>query len=194
MKKPLHKHIGHQAKRVGSRVTKYLYERDTLFATLWVFIFIYGLSLIPLNLGIMNPIKLGLKDFDFNDLTYSKLGKAKNARFEKRVTIVNIGHLNREELSMLIDAVAAKRPKVMGLDAYFDDARDPYQDSLLSETFKRNKNLIVARKLVLSGKEGDTISFSGDYFKTVSQFAHANIFTDSLSTIVRLNPFIKACL
>jgi len=190
MKKPLHKHIGHHARKAGSRITKYLAERDTLFATVWVFIFIYGLSLIPLNLGIMNPIKLGLKDFDFNDLTYAKLGKTKNAKFENRVTIVNIGHLGREELSMLIDAVAARKPKVMGLDAYFDDARDPYQDSLLNETFKRNKNLVVARKMVLSGKEGDTVSFSGDYFKTAAHYAFANIFIDSLSTIRTFEPFI----
>ena len=34
---------------------------------------------MPLNLGIMNPVKLGFKDFG-NDLTYSKLGKAGQRR------------------------------------------------------------------------------------------------------------------
>ena len=43
-------------------------ERDTLLATVWVFIFIVVLGSIPLNLGIVNPIKLGLKDFDFNEV------------------------------------------------------------------------------------------------------------------------------
>jgi len=40
MKKPLHKHIGHHAKKVHGHFTKYLYERDTIFATIWVFLFI----------------------------------------------------------------------------------------------------------------------------------------------------------
>jgi len=166
-------------------------ERDTLFATIWVFIFIVVLGSIPLNLGIMNPLKLGLKDFDFNDLSYAKLEKGKHTKVDKRVTIVNIGHLNREELAMLIDAVAAKKPKVMALDAYFDYEGDPHQDSVLRETFRRNKNLIVARKVVLSGKDGDTVSFAGDYFKTPATLAHANIFTDSLSTIRLFEPFIE---
>lgn len=191
MKKPLHKHIGQGARRVHSRITKYLYERDTIFATIWVFIFIVVLGSIPLNLGIMNPVKLGLKDFDFNDLTYSKLGKAENGKLEKRITVVNIGHLNREELAMLIDAVAAKKPKIMGLDAYFSEAGDPHQDSVLNDCFKRNKNLVVGRKVVPTGKEGDTISFTADYFKTPSIFAHVNIFNDSLSCIRTFEPFIK---
>ncbi|HUR64737.1 MAG TPA: CHASE2 domain-containing protein [Chitinophagaceae bacterium] len=191
MKKPLHKHIGHHAKKGYSKVTKYLTERDTMFATLWVFVFIVALGSIPLNLGIMNPLKLGLKDFDFNDLSYSKLGKSATGKYDNRITIVNIGHLNREELSMLIDSVAANKPKVMGLDAYFDGPRDPYQDSLLGETFKRNKNLIVGRKLVLSGKEGDTAAIGGNYIKTAWKYAHVNIFTDSLSTIRTFEPIFE---
>lgn len=190
MKKPLHKHIGHGAKKVHGRVTKYLYERDTIFATIWVFIFIVVLGSIPLNLGIMNPLKLGLKDFDFNDLTYSKLGKAQTDSIDRRITIVNIGHANREEIAMLIDALAVHKPKVMALDALFYEARDPHQDSMLSETFSRHKNLIVARKLVLEGKEGDTVkSYSGDYISTASEYAHVNIFNDSLSTIRYFEPF-----
>jgi CHASE2 domain-containing sensor protein len=191
MKKPLHKHIGHHARKGYSKVTKYLTERDTLFATLWVFIFIFALNAIPLNLGVMNPLKLGLKDFDFNDLSYKNFIKSSKGKYDNRITIVNIGHLNREELSMLIDAVGAVKPKVMGLDAYFDGARDPYQDSLLSESFKRNKNLIVGRKLVLSGKDGDTARITGDYIKTAWKYAHVNIFTDSLSTIRTFEPFFE---
>ncbi len=121
MKKPLHKHIGHHAKKFHGHFTKYLYERDTIFATIWVFIFIFVLGSIPLNLGVINPIKLGLKDFDSNDMSYSKLGKAENtASLTKSIVIVNIGHADREGLSMMIDKVATMKPKVMALDAYFD--------------------------------------------------------------------------
>ncbi|MEK7224375.1 MAG: hypothetical protein AAB221_01675, partial [Bacteroidota bacterium] len=117
---PKKKNFRHHARKVHGRVTKYLTERDTILATIWVFIFIYLLSLIPLNLGIMNPIKLGLKDFDFNDITYSKLGKKPDILVDKRITLVNIGNSDREGLALLIDKVATYGPRVMALDAYFD--------------------------------------------------------------------------
>ena len=195
MKKTLHKHISHHARRVHrntiGHITKYLYERDTIFASIWVFLFIVILGSIPLNLGSMNPIKLGLKDFDFNDLYYSKIGKAAQdaSLIDKRIVIVNIGQADREGLAMMIDKAASMKPKVMALDVLFHSERDPYKDSLISETFRRNKNLIAARQLLLSGKDGDTITFAGDYIKTASQYAHVNLFNDSLASVRYHEPF-----
>jgi CHASE2 domain-containing sensor protein len=191
MKKPLHKHIGHHARKFHGHFTKYLYERDTIFATIWVFIFIFGLSQIPLNLGVINPIKLSLKDFDSNDMSYSKLGKAKKGPIDNRIRIVNIGNADREGLSLMIDKVATMKPKVMALDAYFDGPKDPHQDSLLSETFRKNKNLIAATRLDLSGKDGDTISMGGIYISTASNYAYVNFFVDQLATVRSYEPFVE---
>ncbi len=136
----------HHARKVHGRFTKYLIERDTIFATLWVFIFIVILGMIPLNLGFLNPIKLGLKDFDFNDVYYSKVGNLQKKDVDKNVVVINIGHADREGIALIIDKVASFQPKVMGLDATFDGPRDPVQDSLLRETIHRNKNLVLAVK------------------------------------------------
>lgn len=196
MKKPLHKHIGHHAKKVHGHFTKYLYERDTIFATIWVFIFIVVLGSIPINLGVLNPVKLGLKDFDFNDMAYSKLGKAdigegKNKKFDNRIVIINIGQADREGLAMMIDKAGTMNPKVMALDVLFYSEKDPYQDSLLTEVFRRNKNLIAAQQLLLSGPDGDTIVTAGDHIKTASEYAYVNLFTDSLSSVRYYEPFEK---
>jgi CHASE2 domain-containing sensor protein len=191
MKKPLHKHIGHHAKNFRTHFTKYLYERDTIFATVWVFIFIVVLGNIPLNLGVINPIKLSLKDFDSNDMSYSKLGKAKTAPIDKRIVIVNIGDADREGLSLMIDKAGSLKPKVMALDAYFDGPGDePHKDSLLMETFRRNKNLVAATRLEFSGKEGDTIIPKGKYINTANKYAYVNFFDDQLSTIRTYEPFV----
>jgi CHASE2 domain-containing sensor protein len=194
--KHIHKKIGRQVKKLPSHFTKYLFERDTIFATIWVFIFIVGLGSIPLNLGSLNPIKLSLKDFDFTDVSYSNLGKAqlkegKNNKFDNRIVIVNIGNADREGLAMMIDKASHMNPKVMALDVLFFGEKDPYQDSLLSEVFKRNKNLIVAQRLVLSGPDGDTIVTDGDYINTASTYAYVNLFADSLSSIRYYEPFEK---
>lgn len=191
MKKPLHRHIGHGIKKSHRLLTKYLFERDTLLATLWVFIFIFGLGAIPLNLGIINPVKLGLKDFDFNDLTYSKLGKSEQADFDSRIVIFNIGQHDRATISHMIDTVAAMGPRVMALDAYFDGPRDPEQDSLLSATFQRHDNLVVGYALALSGEKGDTLARARDHFETPRNYAWVNFFQDSVSTIRTFYPLLK---
>ncbi|HEX7902566.1 MAG TPA: CHASE2 domain-containing protein [Chitinophagaceae bacterium] len=196
MKKPIHKKIGQGIKKYHRHFTKYLYERDTIFATIWVFLFIIVLGSIPINLGIINPIKLGLKDFDFNDLSYSKLGKAdlgkeKNKKFDNRIVIINIGQADRAGLAMMIDKAGTMNPKVMALDVLFYAEKDREQDSLLEEAFKRNKNLIAAHQLLPSGPDGDTIVTAGDYIKTASNYAFVNLFTDSLSSIRYYEPFEK---
>ena len=147
MKKPLHKHIGQGVKKAGTHFTKYLYERDTIFATLWVFIFIGVLGSIPLNLGVMNPIKLGLKDFDFNDMSYSKLGAAAKTPYDSsHIVIINIGDADRAKLSFIIDKTAAMGAKVMGLDVVFTRPKDSLTDSLIAASFHKHRNLVVAAK------------------------------------------------
>jgi CHASE2 domain-containing sensor protein len=119
MKKLFHKHVTQRVKRYHRHFTKYLYERDTIFATLWIFIFMIVLGLIPINFYFLNPLKLALKDFDFNDITYSKLGKSADKERDSRILIINIGDLDRQGLSELIDKTATYGPKVIGLDVTF---------------------------------------------------------------------------
>ncbi len=196
-KRPIHKKIGRGIRKYQQHFTKYLYERDTIFATIWVFLFILIIGLIPTkNLYFLNPIKQSLSDFDFNDITYSKLGKGqmgseKNSNYDNRFVVINIGHLDREGLAMLIEKTASYQPKVMGLDALFYQAgEDPGPDSILAETFKKTPNLVAAVKLQFSEK-GDTITTAGDYFKTAHQYGHVNFFHDSISTTRFFDPYEK---
>jgi CHASE2 domain-containing sensor protein len=188
-KRRLHQKIGHQAKRAGSKVTKYLTERDTMFATVWVFIFIVVLGSIPLNLGVLNPLKLGLKDFDFNDVYYSHVGNEQRNNVDTHITIVNIGASDRQGIAMLVDKVASYGPKVMGLDVLLTGERDPSQDSLMMEVIKRNKNLILAVKAQddSSGKLTGALNF----FKNDSTlFGYVNFpYIDDRETHRNYQPF-----
>jgi hypothetical protein len=192
MKKPFHKKLGQGVRKYHRHFTKYLYERDTIFATIWVFIFIVVLGTIPINFYFLNPIKLALKDFEFNDITYSKLGKAKlgagkNSRFDNRIVVINIAHADREGIAMLIEKTASMGPKVMGLDALFYGPGDPSQDSILSYTLRKHTNLVSAAKLVFSN-QGDTISFTGNYFKA-AKYGHVNFFNEEVTTTRYFDPF-----
>src|SRR4026207_86583 len=138
----LHKHIARHTKKYISHVTKYLYERDTLFATIAVFVFLILLGMIPINFYVLNPMKMALKDFDFNDIAYAKAHKDDKIPIDRRIVIVNTGHLDRAQIGFLIEAVNAYRPKVIGLDHYFEAPKEPEKDSILREAFRKTKNLI----------------------------------------------------
>src|SRR6187402_34129 len=98
MKLPFHKRIFHHSKRYAKHLTKYLYERDTIFATLSVFVFLIVLGMIPVNFYVLNPMKMALKDFDFNDIAYSKLVNNDKIKQDTNITLVNFGHMDREQI------------------------------------------------------------------------------------------------
>ncbi|HKB43290.1 MAG TPA: CHASE2 domain-containing protein [Chitinophagaceae bacterium] len=189
MRKPLHKHIAHHVKKFHGHFTKYLYERDTIFATAWVFIFIILVKILPLpNMHFFDPMKLALEDFDINDITYSKL-KGPD-KFDKRIVIINIGRADREGLAYIIEKTASMGPKVIGLDAYFEGLKDPYKDSLLRSAFEKTKNLVTISRIEWDHHgEG---RFIKDYYDSAhSLTGYGNITGEEGGTIRNFSPYEK---
>ena len=62
--------------------------RDSIGSTIAVFLVMAAFAYIPFNLKILNPIKHGLKDFQFSDIYFSKI-KSK-APIDTNIVIVNI--------------------------------------------------------------------------------------------------------
>jgi CHASE2 domain-containing sensor protein len=147
--KHVHKHIGRRLKRYAGHYTRYLLKRDTIFATIFCLVLLVLLGMIPFNFYAINPLKIALKDFDFNDIAYAK-GKRKADSMDKRIVVINIGHAGREELAYIIEKTASFQPKVIGLDAYFVGERDPKGDSTLRSVFEKTDNLITASRLARS--------------------------------------------
>ncbi len=181
----LHKHIARHTKRYVGHVTKYLYERDTILATISVFVFLVLLGLIPINFYVLNPMKLALQDFDFNDVSYAKLGKGQDT-VDKRIRIVNIGRYDREQIANLIDKISAMKPKVIGLDALFEGEKDPQKDSVLRNVFQKTKNLVAATYLI----PGDTFNIRKDHFyNETSNTGYVNFVTETIGTRRIYTPF-----
>jgi hypothetical protein len=196
MKKAVKK-FGSGAKKVSKHLTKYLYERDTIFSTLWVFVFIVALGSIPINFYFLNPLKLSMKDFDFNDLAYSKLGKgklgsSKDSNFDKNIVIINIGDLDREGLAMLVDKTASYGPKVIGLDVWMEDAREPHKDSLMREVVSRTPNLVLASRFK-GAKDKDEGEYHSNFFTphAAGTEGYVNFFNEEFATLRIWNPTIK---
>ncbi|HVT84856.1 MAG TPA: CHASE2 domain-containing protein [Chitinophagaceae bacterium] len=192
MRKPLHKHIAHHVRNAHRRITKYLYERDTIFATLWVFIFILMVKVLPLpNMHFFDPIEIALEDFDFNDITYSKLKKTVGDSLDQHIVIINIGEFDREGLAMLINATSSMGAKVIGLDATLEGAKDPYKDSLMRDAIERNKNLVLASRFH-PGEGKEESVFTPNYFSTPeTKNGYVNFLSKEWATVRIWNPFIK---
>ena len=169
---------------------RYLYKRDTIFATFSVFIVIGLLALLPLNTGILNPFKTALNDLDFNDISYSVLNKNGNTPVDNRVIIVNIGTADRLTLSLMIERLRMAKPKVIGLDVHFEGARDPQNDSILRNIIAGTPNLVIVSQLEWANKEQPE---NGGYFGDVApQKGYANLIGEDGGTIRNFSPFETA--
>jgi CHASE2 domain-containing sensor protein len=176
MKTPFHKRIGKHVINYHKHFTKYLYERDTLIATSWIFIFIIALGLIPINFYVMNPVKLALKDLDLNDVSYSSLNEGSDT-LDRNFVIINIGQADREGIADIINKTATYNPKVMALDVLFDGPRDSVKDEHLKHALDSNKNLVVVNRLEFEhGKE----AVENGFFEEVDvKRGYANLIGDS---------------
>ena len=190
MRKPFHKHVIHHVRRAHRQVTKYLYKRDTIFATLWVFVFIAVLGLVPINFKFLNPLKLALKDFDFNDLAYAKLKAADRSKLDSNIVIINIGMADREGLAMLLEKTASHGPRAIGLDVWMEESREPEKDSLLAQTIRKTPGLIIASRYK-PGKGKTESEYHHNYFHqfTRAREGYVNFMNEEYATIRLWNPF-----
>lgn len=190
-RRPFHKHLFHRVRNAHKRVTKYLYERDTIFATAWVFTFIIMVKVLTFlpNIHFFDPIEKSMEDFDFNDIGYSQLKKVKKDSLDERIVIINIGEFDREGLALLINKTASMGAKVIGLDVTMTEARDPHKDSLMREAIEKNKNLIIASRFFPGEGKKESV-YSPNYFSAPgTNDGYVNFFDKEWATVRIWNPF-----
>jgi len=165
---------------------KYLFRRDTILATLAVFIVMGSIALLPLNLSVLNPFKLALADFDFNDIAYSELNKNADMPLDPRIVVVNIDNADRGQIAAMIETVQADKPSAIGLDVLFEEPKDPFTDSLLYSTIKNSPQLVMASRLVWADeKQPYKTGFLTD---TSLQYGFANFVGTDKGTIRYFSP------
>jgi CHASE2 domain-containing sensor protein len=124
---------------------KYLFHRDTILATLLVFVVMWALSLIPLNTHVLSALHLGAADLDYNDLAYLPYRTAGHTPVEDDIVIVDVADADRAELGQLLQVVQAAGPKVTGLDVIFEGPRaDTATDIKLRSLIGDNPTLVTA--------------------------------------------------
>lgn len=98
---------------------------------------------------------------------------------DDRIVLVNIGQLNRTELSILLDSINAYSPRVVGIDVVFQaESKNQRADSLLEISFSKIKTLVFARtetfftmpRYSRYGAEGHTFLNRNEYSQICESF------------------------
>ena len=156
--------------------------KESFLVMAWVLSFIWGLSNIPLDSDILNPISKAFSDFEITDVVFSHLRESPHASDD--ITMINIGNLNREELAEMINIINEYKPKVIGIDAFFRKAKhseDPYMDSILvagdsalSSAFAKTEHLVLVSEI---DNNTNTIEYSHPMFVQHAEPGFADMIT-----------------
>lgn len=150
---------------------KYLFKKDTILATIMVFIVMGLLALIPVNTHVLDPIKMALQDFDYNDLAYSQFKKNSNTSIDTGMLIINIGNAGRNDITAMIKKAVAEKPKLVGVDILFNEPKDSSTDAALQQLFYTNNNMVLAYNLLV---EKNSVKPIGFLYDNAQQKGYAN--------------------
>lgn len=167
---------------------KYLFRRDTILATIMVFLVMGLLSLIPFNTHVLDPIKMALQDFDYNDLAYSQFDKNGHTSVDTNIVVVNIEDGNRAEITAMLEKIMLQKPAVVGVDVVFNEPKDPVTDAALTNLFTQHNNIVLAYNLSI---EKDKTAAEGFLYPKAKQKGYANFVGEEGGSIRHFAPVIK---
>ena len=163
---------------------KYHFHLDTLFATVFLFLILWLLS-ITIKTSILEPGKMEPYDFDYSDVIYSQAGPNKT-RFDPNIVIVNAGDTSRAGIAAILQKVNAMHPAAIGMDLLFRTRKYPDEDSMLSATVSAIPNLVMCTD-VRPGEEKIV-----GYFSPCSKHTgFANFYGEKGNVIRYCKPFYK---
>lgn len=170
-----------------------------LSITVFVFVMMWGLNKIT-DLKLFNafdPISQALADFKMSDYAFSNLRP--DPLVDERIVIVNIGNLSRREVAQQINIIRQFKPRVIGVDSFFDcEGRlrdsvncpallDTLGNLLLADAIKEAGNVVLVSKLLQKTKTAfdedaigyDSLEFSDIEFRLYAKNGFANLLTDA---------------
>lgn len=175
-------------------MSDFFHKRYTVI-TVMMFVVLGIFSFIPINCLFLDPIAKAISDFDVYDIVYSKLRE--EPKVDTNIVLVNLSNLSRSDIARQLNIVNSLNPKVIGIDAIFQEEKEHYSDSLLADAFSRCRNLILVSKLDKYNEEADTYDIvlsSIDIFNKYASNGFANLPNDdqvSFRTIREFRPVSK---
>lgn len=141
---------------------------DNAMVTLATIVVIWLAYLIPQNFDFLDPVGKALGDVDLTDMVFSQFRNDQRSTVDTSIVLVNIGHASRGEIATILDRINEHNPAAVGLDVFFYNPKDPYEDSLLAASLQRTQNLVmVSRVDYKSSIAGEAIDDDAGAFDTL---------------------------
>jgi CHASE2 domain-containing sensor protein len=167
-------------------VTRYIFKRDNLLATIMVFLLIGLFAKIEQELSILDPKELSTKDFHFTDLSYLLLNHPSDFPSKNLdIVIVNINKLQRAGIIKTADKILnAYNPKVLGLDVLFDSLGNKANQNALLAVLGNTKVVAAFRLDPTNHPYGPHL-----FFQKTSHPGLVNFTTENQNVIREYEPF-----
>jgi Predicted transmembrane sensor domain len=133
----------------------------SLIVTLMMFLLIWLINSIRINLHFLNPFNETIRDYEITDIVYSRLRDPK-IELDKRIVLINSGMPNRDTLRMVIDRAIEAGAKVIAVDLLLADRKEPKADSMLRASVQRFENIVLGVKLDGYNEKTDMFEFQRD--------------------------------
>lgn len=163
--------------------------------TAFVFLMMWGVSgLGDLKMfSAFDPISVALGEFELTDYVFSKFREQPNV--DNRIVIVNIAHASRGELAQAVSIISQHKPKVIGIDSFFNcegglydtvncpQLLDTLGNLMLGSAIEQAGNVVMVSRLMQSdslfktdaGHVFDSIEYSDPIFSDHAKNAFANL-------------------
>jgi CHASE2 domain-containing sensor protein len=175
--------------------------RDSLLITVLTFFIYWLLHIIVVNIHFLDSGNESKEDSDVNDILYSNFGQqktddTKNQTYQhqnKDIFLVNIGNANREQMAQMIENIAKRKPKVIGIDISFASLKEGFNPKLQS-TLKKYESKIVLGGYFTYNEKSELSEFieSDSVYRHFILKGHTNFVTSfSQGVVRRFTPFVE---
>lgn len=111
----------------------------TLITFIAVVTAIDTLEIVIGYIPILNKIQSSVTDYDITDIVYSE---KKASKKDTTIILVNLEHIERDTIGLLIKRISEGNPRVIGIDTYFRIPKDTRKDSILRHSIDGIENLV----------------------------------------------------
>lgn len=150
-----------------------------VFSALIVFA-LFGITKL-VNFGAFDLYRLAFKEFSFLDTYYAQKMKADSQKINQDIIIINVNHLSRAKLAVLLAEIQREKPKVIGVDVIFNNSKKflVKNDELQKQLQKEN---VVS---AYAFKNREIIKNEADLGVFRHKLGYANFNFDEYNSIIR---------
>jgi CHASE2 domain-containing sensor protein len=167
--------------------------------TAFSFLVMWGVSVITdlKAFSAFDPISQALGEFQLTDYVFSKFREQPNP--DKRIILVNLSQATRRELGQAVSIISQHKPKVIGIDGFFNceggfydtlncpQLKDTLGNMMLANAITEAGNVVLVSRLLQSHATVDaqlvdvydSIEFSDPMYTANARSAFANLVTEA---------------